>query len=218
MESQRVVGCAEALPEIILLHHPGAANALLGGLPDQHQGAGPAVSMARHIARRAHQAGDVDVVPAGVHHIDLVAVPVELLRTGGVGQAGLFLHRQTVHIGAHHYQRARAVLQHGHHAGAADTLGHIVARCTQLLRQARRGFLLHHGEFRIAVKIVEQALEMTVVILLHRIGQGVGLRGSGKCENRGQRKGGRQRQGAADGSQHGISSPAIRKGRSTKVA
>ena len=92
VQGHGIVGLAEARPDVILTHQSRATDALLGGLSDQHQGALPLIPALGHNPGCAHQAGHVHIVPAGMHHIDLIAVPIDLLRGGGIGQTGLFLH------------------------------------------------------------------------------------------------------------------------------
>ena len=92
VQGHGVIGLAEARPDVIFTHQSRTTYTLLGGLSDQHQGALPLIPALGHNPGCAHQAGHVHIVPAGMHHIDLIAVPIDLLRGGGIGQTGLFLH------------------------------------------------------------------------------------------------------------------------------
>ena len=174
MEGQRIVGLAETLPQVVFHHDPGADDALLGGLADQHQGAGPLLPLRRHQPRRTHQAGNVDIVAAGVHHECLLPGVIHLLCPGGIGQAGLFLQRQTIHVRAHHHQWPRPVLQQGHHPGAADTLGDLEPRLAQFRGQARSGLDLHAGQLGILVEMGKQRAEVTLVIGGDQLGEFAG--------------------------------------------
>ena len=57
-------------------HLPGAVAELLGGLEQRDDAPVPVAAGVREQRGRPEQAGDVDVVPAGVHHRHLVAVQV----------------------------------------------------------------------------------------------------------------------------------------------
>ena len=172
MKTECVVGLAEALPEPVCLHRPRAEHPFLGRLHDQDELAAPFVGALGHLPRRANQARDVHIVTAGMHRVDQVARDrVFLLLARGVLESRFFLDRQAVHVGAHHHRRAIAVFQHGNDAGAADVLGHVEARDTQLLGHALRGFRLDERQLGIAMKVVEQRPQIRVVIFLNGVAQ-----------------------------------------------
>ena len=63
-----------------------AARPFFGGLPDEHQRAGPEFAMRSEPARRAEQCRHVHVVTARVHHADRLAA-------GGLGAHGRCVRR-----------------------------------------------------------------------------------------------------------------------------
>jgi hypothetical protein len=134
---------------------PSAAAALFGRLEDELQ---PALPGARRGLRgqfrgRAEQAGDVHVVPAGVHHRDVGAVRVLRPDGGGVVQAGLLEHRQRVHVGPQQHRGPGAGLEHADHAGAADPGGHLVAEIPQSFRDDARGPVLGERQLGMGVQV-----------------------------------------------------------------
>ena len=74
VQGEGVVRLREPLVQPVVEHHPRPGDDLLGRLGDEHHRAGPLVLHRRQHAGGADPAGHVDVVPAGVHHADLVAV------------------------------------------------------------------------------------------------------------------------------------------------
>ena len=140
----------EAVHQPVLDHGGGARAALLGRLEDHHRVAGEVAGLGE-IARRAEQHRGVAVMAAGVH----------LAGDGrGIGQIGLFLDRQRVHVGAqpdHLDLGARgrlAALDHADHAGAADAGRDLVAtERPQPLRDESRGavHVVHHLGMRMHI-------------------------------------------------------------------
>ena len=81
----------------------------------------------------AQQHGGVGVMAAGVHHRHGFA-QADACGRAGPGQAGHFLDRQGIHIGAQGHHRARqAPLEHGHHTGLAHLGAHLQAQAFELL-------------------------------------------------------------------------------------
>jgi hypothetical protein len=113
----------------------------------------------------------VQVVPAGVHDRDGFAGRVLGGDAAGERQAGLFLHRQRVELGAQHDGRPRAVAQQCDHAGAADAGGHVKAERLGFGGQLGGGFALVEGQLGMLVQVVVQRQD-------RRVG-GVGLVGEG---------------------------------------
>jgi hypothetical protein len=105
----------------------------------------------------AEQRGDVHVVPAGVHHRDVVAVAVGGPGGAGVVQAGGLLDRQGVHVGTQQDACAGPVAQHADHPRAADAVMHLVAALTQPVGDRASRLELLVREFR---KLVQPAVEV----------------------------------------------------------
>ena len=88
----------------LLDHHLSAAlftrgRTFLGGLEDEHHGAGEVLAHGGEVFGGAHQHRHVRIVPAGVHDADLL-VEVSGGDLGGERQVDALDHRQGVHIGA----------------------------------------------------------------------------------------------------------------------
>jgi hypothetical protein len=169
MEGERVIRHAESVVEPILEHRLGSADALLGGLPDEHHRAGPTVAHGDQSFRRAHHRRDVDIVPTGVHHRLFDARDIHLGDGRGIGKAGVLTQRQTVHVGPDHYQRPVAVAEHADHARATDALGHLETGSAQLLGESSRRFVLTKRELGMAVEPNEQIGQRGLVVLGHRL-------------------------------------------------
>ena len=94
----------------------------------------------------------MDVVAAGVH---------DALALAGVGDAGLFLDREGVHVAAHQYPRPAAVFHHRHHPIAtilfftivSKGIGDLVAQLLQARGHQLRGLLLLHRQLRRGVEL-----------------------------------------------------------------
>ena len=114
---------AEAIHQPVVDHRLGAGTALLRRLKNHHCVAGEIAGLGE-IACRAEQHRGVTVMAAGMHLAR---------RLGGVGQIGLFLDRQRIHVGAQadHLDVAIALrlaaLDDADHPGAAKTGGDFVA-------------------------------------------------------------------------------------------
>ena len=129
------------------------------------------------------------IMAAGMH--DRIFIPVlgNLRRGGGIVEAGLFRHGQTIHVRAQQDQRTVTIAHHADHARTADSLGHLEPGCLQFHRHALRSFDLEKREFRVGVEVDKQIFEMAVVIrrdrLLHRCRIGDGRRcAGGKSDHR----------------------------------
>ena len=106
----------------------------LGRLGDHYQRASPAVLQGRQRPGDAHPASHVDIVAAGVHDADFLALSVEALDGTGIGQAGFLRDRQGIHVAADQQGRPRPVAEHAHHAVTADLGGDLEAELFQLGR------------------------------------------------------------------------------------
>ena len=111
---------AELVHEPVVDHRHGARAALFGGLKDDDGVAGEVAGL-RQALRRAEQHRGMAVMAAGVHLAG---------GFGPIGEIGLFLDRQRVHVGPQ-ADRARArslrAANDADHAGAADRSPHLVA-------------------------------------------------------------------------------------------
>ena len=178
MHGQRVVGLREAGVEAVGEHGGGAAEALLGGLHDEHDGAAPAIAQRRELTRRRQLRGDVHVVAAGVHHRHLHSVAADLPDRRGARHARALLERQAVHVGAQQHRGAVAVPQHADDARAADAFRDLHAGdCAQFLRHPCRRLRLVERELRVLVEVIPERTERALVV--GRDGLGVVGAGSG---------------------------------------
>jgi hypothetical protein len=78
-------------------------------LADQNECAPPAVLELREHPRDPDQRSHVEIMAAGVHDGNFIAGVVLGDHGAGIGQAGLFLDWQRVHVGADQHRRATAV-------------------------------------------------------------------------------------------------------------
>ena len=132
------------------------------------------------MASRADETRDVHVVPAGVHDKHFVARDrVDLARARRVLEPGLFLDRQTIHVGAHHDQRPFAVLEHGNDTRTTDAFGHLEARQAQLHGHATSRLMFDRRQLGIAVEMIEQRRQVLVVVSLYGVGKFVAQCGQG---------------------------------------
>ena len=138
-----------------------------GGLPDQHQGAGPVLLVLGQLACGTDQRRHVHVVAAGMHDRAQFAMHVLLLDLGRIRKSGVFLNRQAIHVGAQHHRWAITVPHHRDHAGAAHLLRHLVAKGAQLLGQSRRCLAFAKRQLGVLVEMQEQGFEALVEILGH---------------------------------------------------
>ena len=165
MESQREIGLSESLPDIVVAHRPRAKHALLGRLHDEHQRALPFILARNHLPRCSDEARDVHVVSASVHYEHRITGDRILLpRTRGVLQTRLLFDRKTVHVSAHHDERAVTVLQYGNNSRAANAFGDLESSQAKLHRHTPGSFRFNCRQLRVAVEVIEQPGEIFVVI------------------------------------------------------
>ena len=69
----------------------------------------------RHFTGHAEQHRHMNIVTASVHHADVLALGICGAHSRCVIEAGLFLYRQRIHIGANQHARSSAILQNGNH-------------------------------------------------------------------------------------------------------
>jgi hypothetical protein len=67
----------------------------------------------------------VQIVPAGVHHADILAGRVLGAHRAGEGRAGLLFHRERVEFGAHQDRGSAAILHHRHDAESRRTIAEL---------------------------------------------------------------------------------------------
>jgi hypothetical protein len=136
----------EALEEAVGDHalRAAAGAGLLGRLEHEVHGAAE-VARARELLRRAQQHRGVAVVPAGMHHAVVHALP---------GPPRRFADRQRVHVGAQrHAARAAAHVQRAHHAVPAHAARDVPAPLLQPAgHELGRGRLLER-ELGVAVQV-----------------------------------------------------------------
>ena len=106
--------------QAVLNHAIGAADGFLGRLPDQHQSAVPGSPALRHDRGRARDGSHVQIVPAGVHHRNILSAVILGADLAGIGEAGLFLDRKGIKFGAQHHGWPGAILQNGGFIGRVD--------------------------------------------------------------------------------------------------
>ncbi len=93
---------------------------------------------------------------AGVHHRDVVPVPVGGPPLAGIGEARFFPHGQRVHVGADQCGRPGAVGEDADHAGAAYIRRDVESRGSELVGRQRRGAMLLQGQLGVGVQIAVQ--------------------------------------------------------------
>ena len=153
------LGSIRSLEDSLANHQFGAAlfsgrSAFLGGLENELHRASEQLAILGQHFRCAHQHGDVSIVATGVHHRDFPA-HVFPLCLRGKGQAGLFQHRQPVHIGAQRNYRARLAAAEGaDHAGVGNTGFYLIeAEAPEVGGDLFRGAKLPVREFGIGVQV-----------------------------------------------------------------
>ncbi|MEH2616387.1 hypothetical protein V1285_001333 [Bradyrhizobium sp. AZCC 1620] len=135
----------EFLEQAVLDHGARAAEAFLGGLEDEMDGA-VEVFRLRQIARGAEQHGGVAVMAAAVEAAGNRRAPF---------QVGILFHRQRVHVGAQPDALAATALalEHADHAGAAEPAMHLDAPSLQLLRDDTGGAHFFEADLGMSMQI-----------------------------------------------------------------
>ncbi|MFB0490379.1 hypothetical protein ABIE45_002965 [Methylobacterium sp. OAE515] len=142
----------EALEQPVLQHGPGAAAAFLGRLEHEHRGAVEVAGLGE-VAGRADQHRGVPIMAAGVHLAGIGRA---------VGEVGLLLDGQGVHVGA----QADALpvvgtaLEQAHHPGAADAAMHLAAEFLEEIGHDAGGAHLLKAELRMGVQIAAQGSQL----------------------------------------------------------
>ena len=152
-------GCGKAGEESVINHGLGAGRRLLRRLEDRHQGPPPRRACLCEHGRCSHQPRHVHVVAAGVHHRHGLAVVVGSRDRAGIRQAGLFPHRQRIHVGAQHDHGPVAVVQQTNDPRLPNSRGHVkTVGAEPIRRQAGRACLLH-GQFGMRMHIGVEGLQ-----------------------------------------------------------
>ncbi|MNZ85620.1 hypothetical protein D3C78_1044180 [compost metagenome] len=123
----RIAG--EALEQPVFEHCSCATQALFGRLENQLHGAIEVPGVGQ-VPGRCQQGGGMAIVAAGMHHT---------VDPAGIGQAGGFLNRQCIHVGAQPNGTPYAIAQRCHHAGPAHAGADVIAPLAQALRHQRTG-------------------------------------------------------------------------------
>ena len=89
MERDGVVGERKLLEQSVGQHGPGPGSTFLGGLSHHQQGALPTTLLPAQNPGSPHEAGHVDIVAAGMHEADGLAVRTLNADFAGIFQAGL---------------------------------------------------------------------------------------------------------------------------------
>ena len=107
----------------------------------------------------------------GVHDINFVTVPIELLRFGRVGQSRFFLHGETVHIGAEHDSGTWPIFEHGDQPSATNSPVNRVAKCLEFITKTRCGFVFLERQLRVFVEVNKEVFKLAVIERLHVVSQ-----------------------------------------------
>ncbi len=194
VQGERIIRFGEAREQAVGQHRLRAGDGFLGRLGDEHQGAAPLRLHAHQRARRCQPGRHVDVVAAAVGG-EAFAAFAGGFRATGVGQAGLFFHRQAIEFGTHHHGRAGAVLVDRHDTGLADLFGHREAELAHFRRQLAGGAGFLERQFRVRVQVLVDAFQRGPGAvhaggnLGFHGGRELGLGGEGKGEGGGERGG-----------------------------
>ena len=175
VECQRIIGLGELGEQAIVKHRLGAEVHFLCRLADHDQRAGPLRLASRQQPRRRDPRGHMRVVSAGVHDAAFHARSGGAAHLGGIGEAGLFDHRQRVHIGTDQHSRAWPIAQHGDDAGLADFFSHLKPCCPRGFGHDRGRADFLEAQLGVLVKIAidrHQARQVSRDLLLERIGPG----------------------------------------------
>jgi hypothetical protein len=144
----------ETLEQPVLQHFQCAADAFLGRLEDEVDGA-VEVAGFRQVFGGTQQHGRVAVVAAGVHAAGVLA---------GMGQSGCLQDRQRVHVGTQADRvLAVAIAQHADHTGFADAAMDLDAPFFQLARDHVRGAVFFQPELRVGVDVAANGGQFVLV-------------------------------------------------------
>ena len=114
MQRDDVVGLRYLVVKTVTHHGYSTINGFFRGLAEQDERAAPLVFHGDQLARCTYQRSDVDIVPAGMHHPGFLSARQSHLDGTGVGQTGLFLDGQGVHVCTNQDRRAIAIFHDAH--------------------------------------------------------------------------------------------------------
>ncbi len=147
MQRHRNIRLRKSREQAILQHFLRAADRLFRRLADQDQSSVPGILGPRHDFSGAQQRRHVDIVPAGVHHRNVLSGIVFRMNFARVRQARFLFNRQCIEFCPQQDRWPRAILQHGNDPRATDVLGHFVSRGAQAGSQFGRSLHFVSGEF-----------------------------------------------------------------------
>ena len=125
MQREGHIGFRKFFEETVFEHRERSRADFFSRLADEHDRAAPFILVRNQITSRPDQASDVNVVAAGVHHADVVAVAIFSGRFRGVRETGIFRNGKGVEIGTDHDGRPGPVYDSGDNPVPAD-LSHVV--------------------------------------------------------------------------------------------
>ena len=109
VQCNAIIRPGKAREQAVLEHRPRARTFFFRGLPNHHKSPLPPVLQRAQQLCRANQHAHVNVVAAGVHHIDFVSFVIHCAGLAGVRKPRLFLDRQRVEVRANKHRGAAAV-------------------------------------------------------------------------------------------------------------
>ena len=112
--------------QTVCYHLPSPRAVLFSRLKQTDQSSGPSLPSRMQEFGRTHQACDVNIVPAGVHHWIFFSIAIHLGLGAGVGKPGELLDRQSVHVGSQHDDRAPPVSKYANKAVASKRTDDLV--------------------------------------------------------------------------------------------
>jgi hypothetical protein len=122
-------------------------------LADKNDGSMPLIFEGHEGAGGADEASEVAIMAAGMHDRDGLPLRVPGDCLTGIGQTGLFLDRQPVHVRADQDHWAGTVCKYGDNPVIANATGDFVAGLGEFVGQARGGFLLLKRKLRMRMKV-----------------------------------------------------------------
>ena len=134
VQREGILRLGKASEEAVLQHRLGPATDLFRRLPDEHHGPAPLILVQRQIPRNADLSRNVNVVPAGMHHPDIVPFGIFGLHRGSERQPGGFHNRQRVQIRSQHDDGTVSILEQPHDSAPPDARRHFCTDGLQLRR------------------------------------------------------------------------------------
>ena len=129
-----IIGFWKPRVQAVREHRPRTRTDFFGRLQYHHQCARPFVLVDDQLPRGADPARHMRVMAAGMHHAGFNTRFADALYFRRVRQAGLFDHRQPVHVSTDHHHRTSAVFHHRDNTGLSDFFGYGKAKTFGLRR------------------------------------------------------------------------------------